>query len=111
MNTGVVAREGSQMLLQDGAQATHTDGHAGGRGALLPGYKQVLHLHLPLQLWGWEASVVATRTCCPSPSQTPQSVPAHCPPGALTSALCHLDLQELLSVVGDGVRGPGHRAK
>lgn len=29
---------------------THTDGHAGWGGALLPRDKQVLHLHLALQL-------------------------------------------------------------
>lgn len=29
----------------------------------------------------------------------------------LTSALCHLDLQELVSMVSDRIRGSGHRPK
>lgn len=89
------------------AQATHTDGHAGWSRTLLPCHEQVLHLHLALKLWGVQALVMTPRSC--HSSHTPQTAPAW--PRALTSAFRHLDLQELLSMVGDGIRGSGHRAE
>lgn len=86
------------------ARATHTDGHAGRGRTLLPGHEQVLHLHLALQLWGLQALVTARELSA-------LSLPHSARPSALTSALGHLDLQELLSMVGDGIRGSGHRTE
>lgn len=111
VSTGAVARAGSWDAPRGRGLATHTDGHAGWGGALLPRYKQVLHLHLALQFWGLEASVAAPRSGHPWPCQTPQIALPASRLGALTSALCHLDLQELLSMVGDRIGRSGHRAE
>lgn len=91
VSSGTVAKGGPKIFVQDAEGATHTDGHAGWRRTLLPGYKQVLHLHLALQLCGWEASVVAFTANLLSVSVfTEFSLPAAWPT-FLTFSLCHLD--------------------
>lgn len=76
--------------MENAEGATHTDGHAGWRRPLLPCYKQVLHLHLALQLWGWEASVEALAADLLSLPVSTGSFPIAWPT-FLTFSLGHLD--------------------
>lgn len=91
VSSGTVAKGGAEIFVQDAEGATHTDGHAGWCRTLLPGYKQVLHLHLALQLCGREASVVDFEANLLSVTVfTEFSLPTAWST-FLTFSLCHLD--------------------
>ena len=60
---------------------------------------------------GWRLLLADPRSSRPSSCPAPQLALPAARPSTLTSALCHLDLQELLSMVGDGIGRSGHRAE
>lgn len=111
VSTRWVARAGSQDCLEDAGRALTLIG-------MLAGAERCCHVtnRFSIFIWrsssrGWRFLVADPRSSHPSSCRAPQLALPAARPGPLTSALCHLDLQELLSMVGDGIGRSGHRAE